>query len=134
MPSSHLILCRPLLLLPPIPPSIRVFSNESTLRFTLHYKCILTCYIMTCLLFMSEHSYRFNFPLIYHHELIASKYNQAAFNQSLYPGAEPHPWVVFVWGVEIYFCFLFCFLFLLLLGFLGLGGLLCLFSFQSERL
>ena len=29
MPSNHLILCRPLLLLPPIPPSIRVFSNES---------------------------------------------------------------------------------------------------------
>ena len=35
MPSSHLILCRPLLLLHPIPPSIRVFSNESTL----HMKC-----------------------------------------------------------------------------------------------
>ena len=32
MPSSHLILCRPLLLLPPIPPSITVFYNESTLR------------------------------------------------------------------------------------------------------
>ena len=32
MPSSHLILCRPLLLLPPIPPSITVFFNESTLR------------------------------------------------------------------------------------------------------
>ena len=32
MPSSHLILCHPLLLLPPIPPSIRVFSNESALR------------------------------------------------------------------------------------------------------
>ena len=31
MPPSHLILCHPLLLLPPIPPSIRVFSNESTL-------------------------------------------------------------------------------------------------------
>ena len=31
MPSSHLILCHPLLLLPPIPPSIRVFSNESVL-------------------------------------------------------------------------------------------------------
>ena len=31
IPSSHLILCRPLLLLPSIPPSIRVFSNESTL-------------------------------------------------------------------------------------------------------
>ena len=35
MPSSHLILCRPLLLLPSIPPSIRVFSNESTLRMRL---------------------------------------------------------------------------------------------------
>ena len=32
MPSSHLILCHPVLLLPPIPPSIRVFSNESTLH------------------------------------------------------------------------------------------------------
>ena len=32
IPSSHLILCRPLLFLPPIPPRIRVFSNESTLR------------------------------------------------------------------------------------------------------
>ena len=32
MPSSHLILCCPLLLLPPIPSSIRIFSNESTLR------------------------------------------------------------------------------------------------------
>ena len=36
MPSSHLILCRPLLLLPPIPPSIRVFSNESAL----HMRCL----------------------------------------------------------------------------------------------
>ena len=32
MPSSHLILCRPLFLLPPIPPNIRVFSNELILR------------------------------------------------------------------------------------------------------
>ena len=39
MPSSHLILCRPLLLLPPIPPSIRVFSNESTLDYICS-KCI----------------------------------------------------------------------------------------------
>ena len=31
MPSSHLILCRPFCILPPIPPSIRAFSNESTL-------------------------------------------------------------------------------------------------------
>ena len=35
MPSSHLILCHPLLLLPPILPSIKVFSNESTLRMRL---------------------------------------------------------------------------------------------------
>ena len=35
MPSSHLILCHPLLLLPPIPPSIRVFSNESTLGYSI---------------------------------------------------------------------------------------------------
>ena len=35
MPSIHLILCRPLLLLPPIPPSIKVFSNESTLHMRL---------------------------------------------------------------------------------------------------
>ena len=38
MPSSHLILCRPLLLLPPIPPSIRVFSNESNLH--MRWPCI----------------------------------------------------------------------------------------------
>ena len=44
MPSSHLILCSPLLLLPPIPPSIRAFSNESTLRMeyysTIKKECI----------------------------------------------------------------------------------------------
>ena len=41
MPSSHLILCRPLLLLPPIPPSIRVFTSESTLhmRWPKHWSC-----------------------------------------------------------------------------------------------
>ena len=41
MPSSHLILCRPLLLLPPIPPSIRVFSNRSTLcmRWPKYWSC-----------------------------------------------------------------------------------------------
>ena len=47
MPSSHLILCRPLLLLPPVPSSIRVFSNESTLRMralhhTKHYYTTLS--------------------------------------------------------------------------------------------
>ena len=41
MPSSHLIFCRPLLLLPPIPPSIWVFSNESALRIVLELHCIV---------------------------------------------------------------------------------------------
>ena len=40
MPSSHLILCHPLLLLPPIPPSIRVFSNESTLHMSFSFSII----------------------------------------------------------------------------------------------
>ena len=41
MPSSHLILCRPLFLLPPIPPNIRVFSNESILcmRWPKYWSC-----------------------------------------------------------------------------------------------
>ena len=42
MPSSHLILCRPLHLLPPIPPSIRVFSNESTLHIV--YMSTFICF------------------------------------------------------------------------------------------
>ena len=42
MPSSHLILCHPLLLLPPIPPSIRVFSNESTLHMRWPKYCSIT--------------------------------------------------------------------------------------------
>ena len=48
MPSSHLILCHPLRLLPPLPPSIRVFSNESALHkvaqvleFQLQYQYII---------------------------------------------------------------------------------------------
>ena len=40
MPSSHLILCHPLLLLPPIPSSIRVFSNESDCGTPLQYSCL----------------------------------------------------------------------------------------------
>ena len=47
MPSSHLILCCPLLLLPPIPPSIRVFSNESTLhmRWPRYWSFSFTAYL-----------------------------------------------------------------------------------------
>ena len=49
MPSSHLILCRPLLLLPPIPPSISVFSNESTLcmRWPKHGVSALASFLPT---------------------------------------------------------------------------------------
>ena len=51
MPSSHLMLCRPLLLLSPIPPSIRVFSSESTLRmrwpkyWSFSFSIIIVAYI-----------------------------------------------------------------------------------------
>ena len=56
MPSSHLILCRPLLLLPPIPPSIRVFSNESTLpvrwpKYWSLYMYTYKCDDSVCLVF-----------------------------------------------------------------------------------
>ena len=47
MPSSHLILCHPLLLLPPIPPSIRVFSSESTLH--MRWPKIQVFYQITCI-------------------------------------------------------------------------------------
>ena len=47
MPSSHLILCRPLLHLPPIPPSIRVFSNESPrhMRWPKYWSFTLASYL-----------------------------------------------------------------------------------------
>ena len=52
MPSSHLILCRPLFLLPPIPPSIRVFSNESNLRMRWPGKSqIVYCTWMSCVVY-----------------------------------------------------------------------------------
>ena len=47
MPSSHLILCRPLLLLPPIPPSIRVFSNEWKTLYTSIANNQYQCYPLT---------------------------------------------------------------------------------------
>ena len=48
IPSSHLILCRPLLLLPPIPPSIRVFSNASTyIKFTSNFYIIIMCSVLS---------------------------------------------------------------------------------------
>ena len=48
MPSSHLILCHPFLLLPPIPPSIRVFSNESTLKSCAFSALLILFFALFC--------------------------------------------------------------------------------------
>ena len=54
MPSSHLILCRPLLLLPPIPLSIRVFSYESTLRMRSTKVCIVKAIVFPVVMYGCE--------------------------------------------------------------------------------
>ena len=54
MPSSHLILCRPLLLLPPIPPSIKVFSNESTLTPIHSYSIVVSISRTLCCAVLSH--------------------------------------------------------------------------------
>ena len=90
MPSSHLILWRPLLLLPPIPPSIRVFSNESTLRmrwpkyWSFSFSIIsskeipgLICFRMDCLdLLAVQGTLR---SLLEHHSSKASILQRSAF-------------------------------------------------------
>ena len=90
MPSSHLILCCPLLILPPIPPSIRVFSNESTLhmRWPKYWSFSLS------IIPSKEHpgliSFRMNWldllavqgtlkSLLHHHSLKASILRRSAF-------------------------------------------------------
>ena len=66
MPPSHLILCRPLLLLPPIPPSIKVFSNESTLHMRWPKYCCFSFSISPSnehpglISFRTDHTYPFN--------------------------------------------------------------------------
>ena len=90
MPSSHLILCRPLLLLPPIPPSIRVFSNDSTLRMRWPKYCSFSFNISPS----SEHpgliSFRMDWldllavqgtlkSLLQHHSSKASIFRHSAF-------------------------------------------------------
>jgi len=66
MPSSHLILCHPLLLLPPIPPRIRVFSNESTLcmRWPKHWSFSFS--ISPSKEHLIEHQYLGNTVYCYH--------------------------------------------------------------------
>ena len=63
MPSSHLILCRPLLFLPPIPPSIRAFSNESILHMR----------------WSKYWSFSFSISLLQHHSSKASILRRSAF-------------------------------------------------------
>ena len=53
IPFKHLILCRPLLLMPPIFPSIRVFSNKSALCIRIHVEKILLLILLVCLLLLS---------------------------------------------------------------------------------
>ena len=70
MPSNHLILCRPLLLLPSVFPRIRVFSNESALhiRWPKYWSFSFTLYIYLQLcISMSMSMYRYIKPLIYLH-------------------------------------------------------------------
>ena len=61
MPSSHLILCRPLLLLPPVPPRIRVFSNESVLRIRWPKHWSFSCSVSPS----NEYSGRISFRMDY---------------------------------------------------------------------
>ena len=100
MPSSHLILCRPLLLLPPIPPSITVFSNESTLRM----RCPKYWSFSFSIISFKEHpgliSFRIDWldllavqgtlkSLLQHHSSKASILWRSAFSQS---NSHIHTW------------------------------------------
>ena len=78
MPSSHLILCHPLLLLPLIPPSIRVFSNESTLRMRWPKSYIESISKFHCLYLQSTSQVFLHHPTSTHSSLV-----QAAFMSDL---------------------------------------------------
>ena len=121
MPSSHLILCCPLLLLPPIPPSIRVFSNESTLRmrwpkyWSFSFSIIipskeipeLISFIMDCLdllavqgtlkSLLQRHSSKTSIlctqPLV----LISSIFNHLGLMQKLTPWKESYDHIDSIW-------------------------------------
>ena len=109
MPSSHLILCHPLLLLPPIPPSIRVFSNESTLRMRWPKYCSFSFSISPS----NEHpgliSFRMDWldllvvqwtlkSLLQHHSSEASttaqKHQFFSTQLSLYSNCHMHTWLL----------------------------------------
>lgn len=91
------------------------------------------------MLFRSRLSYRFNIPLIYRQELIASKYNLAAFNQSPCPGAETALGCVYLFagwgGGDFKFIYVFVlFHFPIAAVFCGRSVLFARLPFSSERL
>ena len=89
MPSSHLILCPPLFLLPPIPPSIRVFSNESALRMRWPNYCSFSFSIIPSKEILGLISFRMDWlvlavqgtlkSLLQHHSSKASILQHSAF-------------------------------------------------------
>ena len=90
MPSSHLIFCRPLLLLPPIPPNIRVFSNELALRIRWTKDWSFSFSISPSNEHLGLMSFRMNWldllavqgtlrSLLQHHSLKASIFRRSAF-------------------------------------------------------
>ena len=100
MPSSHLILCCPLLLLPPIPPSIRVFSNESTLRMRWPKYWSFSCSISPSKEIPGLISFRMDWldllavqgplkSLLQHHSSKASILRRSAF----FPDQLSHPYM-----------------------------------------
>ena len=91
MPSSHLILCRPLLLLPPIPPSIRVFSNESTL----HMRWPKYWNFSFSIIPSKEHTVLISFKM----ELLCSTGNSAQYYVVAWRGGEfEEEWIqLYVW-------------------------------------
>ena len=83
MPSSHLILCHPLFILPPIPPSIRVFSNESTLR--MRWPKLTTCKpgihtINMILRVVTPHIYPYRMTGVQEMLAVIMKYERSAFH------------------------------------------------------
>ena len=89
MPSSHLILCRPLFLLPPIPPSIRGFSNESTLHMRWPEYWSFSFSIIPCKEYPGLISFRMDWMdlrlyLIYHNQ------NSMILTQNRHKSMEPN--------------------------------------------
>ena len=110
IPSSHLILCRPLLLLPPIPPSIRVFSSESTLHVRWPKYWSFSFSISPSNEYSGPISFRMDWldllavqgtlkSLLQHHSSKASIFRCSAFftvqlsHPYIWPLEKPQPWL-----------------------------------------